>query len=79
MADFGLAAFILNDEPLRRKCGSPGYSAPEIFQRSSYNYKCDIFSLVAVFYSLLTSKYLFPGNDANEVLYRNIECNLDFI
>ena len=61
VADFGLAAFTTTDEPLKRKCGSPGYSAPEIFLKQSYNYKCDMFSLGAVFYSLLTSKYLFSG------------------
>ena len=68
VADFGLATFTFNDELVQRKCGSPGFSAPEIFISEGYNYKCDIFSLGTVFYSLLTSKYLFGGNDPNEVL-----------
>jgi serine/threonine protein kinase len=33
IADFGLAAFTPDDELITHKCGSPGYVAPEIFQK----------------------------------------------
>jgi serine/threonine protein kinase len=61
IADFGLAAFTPNDELITHKCGSPGYVAPEIFQKSGYSYKADVFSLGSVFFNLLTGRYLFSG------------------
>ena len=50
VADFGLAVFTLEDEPLSGKCGSPGFVAPEVFRGPNYSYKADIFSLGACFY-----------------------------
>jgi calcium-dependent protein kinase len=41
------------------KCGTPGYVAPEILRSEGYTNKCDIFSLGAVFFNLLTGLYLF--------------------
>ena len=61
IADFGLSAFTSKDELLLHKCGSPGYVAPEVFTGSGYTYKIDIFSLGAVFFNLLTGRYLFIG------------------
>lgn len=63
VADFGLATFSLNDEMLTHKCGSPGYVAPEIFKKSGYSYKADVFSLGSVFFNLLTGRYLFSADN----------------
>ena len=70
LADFGLADFISNnkDGKLKLKCGTPGYVAPEILRNEGYSQKCDIFSLGAVLYNLLTGFYLFSGVDKDELL-----------
>jgi hypothetical protein len=36
----------------------------------------DIFGLGAVFFNLLTSRYLFAGNKQEDVLAHNKECNI---
>ena len=79
VADFGLACFTPKDEPVFDKCGSPGSIAPEMFKDSGYSYKADIFSLGCVFFNILTSKYLFKGDSAMEILMYNSRCNLNHI
>lgn len=79
IADFGLAAFTKEGENLTHRCGSPGYVAPEILKGYPYNYKCDIFGAGSVFFNLLTRRYLFSGNSAEDVLKRNARCQIDHI
>ena len=60
LADFGLATF--RDEPnmLFKRCGTPGFVAPEILlydeDNEMYDCACDIFSAGVIFYLLLTGK-----------------------
>lgn len=66
VADFGLATFATSGGPLElltHKCGSPGYVAPEIFKKSGYSYKADVFSLGSVFFNLITGRYLFSADN----------------
>ena len=51
LADFGLAAFT-TDELLFKRCGTPGYVAPEILDDQKYNQKVDIFSAGIILYIL---------------------------
>ena len=55
-----------------KRCGTPGYVAPEILQYKEgdqfYNEKCDIFSLGVIFYILLTGKKLFTGQNQKEII-----------
>ncbi len=46
-----------------KKCGTPGYVAPEIFKTKHYDSKIDIFSLGVVFYILVYGKMPFEGKD----------------
>ena len=59
IADFGLAAF-LNEEILFKRCGTPGFVAPEILmykeEEPFYDDRCDIFSAGVIFYILVTGK-----------------------
>jgi serine/threonine protein kinase len=49
---------------LTRKCGSPGYTAPEMLKEEGYTTKADIFSLGSIFFNLLTGEPLFNGDTA---------------
>ncbi|CAG9329413.1 unnamed protein product [Blepharisma stoltei] len=69
LADFGLAA-ELNENSLTR-CGSPGYIAPEILRKLSYDFKADIFSSGVIFYILLSGKMPFSGRNTIEILRKN--------
>ncbi len=50
--------------------------APEVFSDSGYSYEADIFGLGAVFFNLLTSRFLFAGKNHEEILDQNKECNI---
>ena len=78
VADLGLAIFN-NDGILTQKCGTPGFVAPEVFSPEGYSYKADIFSLGCVFFCLLTGCYLFVGNSYEQLMRKNINCEIDSI
>ena len=63
IADLGLATHIDSESYLFSRCGTPGYVAPEVIRalphEKLFNPHCDIFSLGAVFYCLLTGRQLF--------------------
>ena len=54
--DFGLATQISASDYLFKKCGTPGYIAPEVFKYDSkipstnYDDKCDVFSAGCIFF-----------------------------
>ena len=52
IADFGLAAECSSDSDLSQRCGSPGYVAPEILGKLTYNTKVDLFSAGVILYIL---------------------------
>ena len=57
IADFGLACQLNGLEILFKRCGTPGYVAPEVLHwqegNSFYNTKCDIFSVGCILYLML--------------------------
>ncbi len=75
IADLGLAEIVSRQGFLSKKCGSPGFVAPEIFSLSEYNFKADIFSIGSIMYSLLTGRYLFNGENVQEILKENKKCD----
>lgn len=67
IADFGLATFLDLKHQMFKRCGTPGYVAPEILRYRDgerfYDEKCDIFSCGVIFFILLTGHKLFKGDD----------------
>jgi serine/threonine protein kinase len=57
-------------------CGSAGYMAPEIFKKTGYNEKADIFSLGCLFFNFTTGCFLFSGETEKEIINQNRKCNL---
>ena len=71
------------DEYLYKRCGTPGFVAPEVINAPSnqnihYDPKCDVFSAGVIFYILLTEKSPFDGRSFKEILQKNKKCNIDF-
>ena len=56
IVDFGLATYIDLPEYIFKKCGTPGYIAPEVFKydqkipASYYDHHCDVFSAGGIFF-----------------------------
>ena len=72
LIDFGLAYYF--GESQLKKCGSPGYMAPEILRGESYDYKIDIFSTGVVMYVLLHGYLPFESNSMKATLNKNVKC-----
>ena len=52
--DFGTAMSFNPEKGMNNILGTPYYMAPEIFNQSSYNEKCDIWSLGVILFCMLT-------------------------
>ena len=75
IADFGFARFTddTNEKAFMTEgIGTPLYMAPEIFNKSSYNSKCDIWSLGILFYELLYGKTPWMGKSSYDLFVNNI-------
>eukprot|EP00928_Gymnodinium_smaydae_P067399 TRINITY_DN5036_c0_g1_i1.p1 TRINITY_DN5036_c0_g1~~TRINITY_DN5036_c0_g1_i1.p1 ORF type:complete len:313 (+),score=36.62 TRINITY_DN5036_c0_g1_i1:342-1280(+) len=57
--DFGISAWMFDDIEMQRKCGSPGYMAPEIIDRKFYGPPVDIFAFGATMYFMLSNHHPF--------------------
>ena len=83
LIDFGLATSYDVTEYIFKRCGTPGFVAPEIINGLSgsnikYTSKCDVFSAGIIFYLLLTGKYPFEGTSFKDILQKNKACKMDF-
>lgn len=72
LIDFGSSSFCRPGERLSRKFGSVCYVAPEVL-KSSYNEKCDIWSLGVVLFITLCGKPPFSGSSDRETLMKIYE------
>ena len=78
--DFGLSILKNKTEKLHTILGTPYYMAPEVL-KGDYNEKCDIWSIGAITYYLLTGTEPFKGENTNKIfariLYTEPDYNLD--
>ena len=81
IVDFGLASFVDQKNLLYRRCGTPGFVAPEIIvlnKNERYNEKCDIFSIGVIFYFLLKGHSPFACENKKDILKLNQLCEINF-
>ena len=64
--DFGLSTLKNKTEKLHTILGTPYYMAPEVL-KGEYNEKCDIWSIGAITYYLLTGSEPFKGETSNSI------------
>lgn len=83
LVDFGLATVHDVPEYLFKRCGTPGFVAPEVINAPSnanihYSPKCDVFSAGIILFILLTEKSPFDGKSFKEILQKNKVCKIDY-
>jgi serine/threonine protein kinase len=86
LADFGLAEFKGEKNPLFVRCGTPGYVAPEVLKDEPYTEKVDIFATGIILYILycyyikirLTGCTPFFGETYNEIIDKNQDGRVNY-
>ena len=66
ICDFGLSALKKDTDKLHTILGTPYYMAPEVL-KGDYNEKCDIWSIAAITYYLITGTEPFKGVTNNQI------------
>lgn len=83
MVDFGLASPCDVEEYIFRRCGTPGFVAPEVINsnkedKTKFTTKCDIFSTGVIFFFMLTGKIPYEGQRFEEVIESNKRAVINF-
>lgn len=79
IADFGLADFYSpKGDYMFKRCGTPGYVAPELLQDKIYDYKVDIFSAGVLMFIMLTGSSPFKAKSYDEIVMKNYHCEIEF-
>ncbi|KJE94888.1 protein kinase domain-containing protein [Capsaspora owczarzaki ATCC 30864] len=70
ISDFGLAERFVRNQPhaMSRRCGTPGYVAPEVLRGHGYNEKVDLWSIGVILYILLVGFPPFYDKSDRELL-----------
>jgi len=79
IADFGLADYFdPTGNYMFKRCGTPGYVAPEVLADLKYSTKVDAFSVGVIMFILLSGVSPFKGKSFDEIVLKNYNCNIDF-
>lgn len=80
ISDFGLACYVSDQQSLRRRCGTPGYVAPEIIEGKGACTQSDVFSTGCTLYFLLSGKVAFsrPLDNTAAILAHTLKEHLSF-
>ena len=77
ICDFGLSALKNSSDNLHTILGTPYYMAPEVL-KGDYNEKCDIWSIGAITYYLITGIEPFRGDTSNQIFSRILYTEPDY-
>lgn len=79
IGDMGLSASLREeDSQLFAVCGSLGYTAPEVHDRTGYSKPVDLWSLGVVVFLMLGGRFPYLGNDAATVAKEGKDRNIRF-
>jgi len=78
VADFGLATLVTDEVQMARRCGSPGYVAPEVCLGTPYSFKVDVFGTGVVLFFVLSKEMPFSSKDRDTAatMRRTVKCSL---
>eukprot|EP00928_Gymnodinium_smaydae_P046411 TRINITY_DN3091_c0_g1_i1.p1 TRINITY_DN3091_c0_g1~~TRINITY_DN3091_c0_g1_i1.p1 ORF type:complete len:257 (+),score=34.58 TRINITY_DN3091_c0_g1_i1:65-835(+) len=78
--DFGISAWTSDKIEMCRKCGTPGYMAPEMVDRKSYGTSVDIFAFGATLYFSLSNQHAFAskGSTTESIMEKTRLCVVSF-
>uniref|UniRef100_A0A6V0I2Q5 Protein kinase domain-containing protein n=1 Tax=Zooxanthella nutricula TaxID=1333877 RepID=A0A6V0I2Q5_9DINO len=77
LTDFGVAAFLNDEEAMATRCGSVGYVAPEVLKADrKYDAKVDVFGAGVTLYFIFSGSLPFSGSDIAQALRRNLRCKI---
>lgn len=75
IADFGLASIVTPGSQLLQYCGTPAFSAPELFGKEHYEVNpADVWSLGVVLYECLTGVMPFKGANQAALVKKICRC-----
>jgi len=63
---------------MQKRCGTPGYVAPEVILSRKYGVKCDIFSSGVLLYFVISGRMLFRADKGETVMNNTIHRQLNF-
>lgn len=86
IVDFSFAVNKDELNPIFKKCGTPGFIAPEVIGCKDFDksfkipLKCDVYSAGVIMHMLCTGKNLFDKSEhnANVTFKKNLQSNIDF-
>jgi len=78
LIDFGIAARLSDKREMCRKCGSPGYVAPEVLLGYTYGIEVDSFGAGAVLYFILCQRPPFMGSSISSTISKSISSPVRF-
>jgi len=79
IADFGLAAAIWSGRGgMTTPCGTAGYVAPEVLERTPYGKEVDVWALGVITYILLCGFPPFHGDSDAEIFRQIRSCSFDY-
>lgn len=61
-----------------KRCGTPGYVAPEVLADKIYDFKVDPFSAGVIMFIILTGSSPFKGKNYDDIVMKNYNCTIDF-
>jgi calcium/calmodulin-dependent protein kinase I len=78
LVDFGIAAHVNDAQAMTKRCGSPGYVAPEVWLGKPYDTRIDSFATGALMYFVISGKVCFSGGDLQKVMQRTLGNAVNF-
>eukprot|EP00825_Cyclidium_porcatum_P030592 TRINITY_DN3239_c0_g1_i2.p1 TRINITY_DN3239_c0_g1~~TRINITY_DN3239_c0_g1_i2.p1 ORF type:complete len:417 (+),score=70.69 TRINITY_DN3239_c0_g1_i2:527-1777(+) len=79
VTDFGLADFYNpKGDYLFKRCGTPGYCAPEILEDQIYDFKVDCFSAGVIMFIIITGCSPFYSTKYEEIVQKNLKCQIEY-